>query len=96
MHHRAAPICAASRRAQALLSISRMTARRWLLVAGALAVLLLMASVVALFFVDEPLRRYTETKMNASLIAFIAGLVENAFFKAILPGFDAPLRRSHR
>ena len=96
MHHRAAPIRAASRRAQALLSISRMTARRWLLVAGALTVLLLMASVVALFFVDEPLRRYTETKMNASLIAFIAGLVENAFFKAIRPGFDAPLRRSHR
>jgi len=95
VHHRAAPIRAASRRAQALLSISRMS-RRWLLVAGALAVLLLMASVVALFFVDEPLRRYTETKMNASLIAFIAGLVENAFFKAILPGFDAPLRRSHR
>jgi hypothetical protein len=33
---------------------------------------------------------------NTSLIATIAGLVENAFFKAILPGFDAQLRRSHR
>jgi hypothetical protein len=44
-----------------------MTTRRWLLAVGALVVLLLVASVVALFFVDEPLRRYTETKMNASL-----------------------------
>jgi len=34
---------------------------------GALLVLLLVASVVALFFIDEPLRRYTEVKMNASL-----------------------------
>ena len=44
-----------------------MTTRRWLLAAGALVVLLLVASVVALFFIDEPLRRYTEVKMNASL-----------------------------
>ena len=29
--------------------------------------LLLVASVTALFFIDEPLRRYTERKMNASL-----------------------------
>lgn len=49
---------------------ARMTTRRWLLVAGALAVLLLVASVVALFFVDEPLRRYTEAKMNASLTGY--------------------------
>jgi hypothetical protein len=44
-----------------------MTTRRWIVAAGALVVLLLIASVVALFFVDEPLRRYTEAKMNASL-----------------------------
>ena len=31
-----------------------------------------------------------------SLVATVVGLVENAFFKAILPGFDAQLRRSHR
>ncbi len=35
-------------------------------------------------------------KPNTSLIATAAGLVENAFFKAILPGFDAQLRRSRR
>ena len=46
---------------------SRMTTRRWPLAAGGLVVLLLVASLVALFFVDEPLRRYTESKMNASL-----------------------------
>ncbi|HEY7038282.1 MAG TPA: DUF748 domain-containing protein [Methylomirabilota bacterium] len=44
-----------------------MSTRRWLLAGGALAALLLVASVVALFFIDEPLRRYTEGKMNASL-----------------------------
>jgi hypothetical protein len=44
-----------------------MTPRRWLLAAGALVVLVIVASGVALFFIDEPLRRYTEAKMNASL-----------------------------
>ena len=44
-----------------------MTTRRWIVAAGALVALLLIASVVALFFIDEPLRRYTEAKMNASL-----------------------------
>ncbi|HEX7213923.1 MAG TPA: DUF748 domain-containing protein [Methylomirabilota bacterium] len=44
-----------------------MTTRRWLVAAGALVALVLIASVVALFFIDEPLRRYTEAKMNASL-----------------------------
>jgi hypothetical protein len=44
-----------------------MTTRRWLVTAGALVALALIASVVALFFIDEPLRRYTEAKMNASL-----------------------------
>ena len=44
-----------------------MTMRRWLVACGALIVLLLLASAVALFFIDEPLRRYTEAKMNASL-----------------------------
>ncbi|HUM15338.1 MAG TPA: DUF748 domain-containing protein [Candidatus Nitrosotalea sp.] len=44
-----------------------MPARRWLVAVSALVALLLVASVVALFFIDEPLRRYTEAKMNASL-----------------------------
>lgn len=44
-----------------------MTTRRWIVAAGALVALVLIASVVALFFIDEPLRRYTEAKMNASL-----------------------------
>jgi hypothetical protein len=44
-----------------------MTTRRWLVAGSALVALLLVASVVALFFIDEPLRRYTEAKMNASL-----------------------------
>ena len=44
-----------------------MTPRRWLLAVGALVVLMLVASGIALFFIDEPLRRYTEAKMNASL-----------------------------
>ena len=44
-----------------------MNARRWILGVGALVVLLVVASVVALFFIDEPLRRYTEAKMNANL-----------------------------
>ena len=39
---------------------------------GALVVLLLVAVVVALFFIDEPLRRYTEAKMNASLKGYTA------------------------
>jgi hypothetical protein len=30
---------------------------------------------------------------DTSLVATIAGLVQNAFFKAILPGFEAQLRR---
>jgi uncharacterized protein DUF748 len=46
---------------------SRVTTRRWIVAAGALVALVLIASVVALFFIDEPLRRYTEAKMNASL-----------------------------
>jgi len=46
---------------------SRMTTRRWIVAAVALVALVLVASVVALFFIDEPLRRYTEAKMNASL-----------------------------
>lgn len=33
---------------------------------------------------------------NPSIVDTIAGLVENAFFKAILPGFDAELRRFRR
>jgi hypothetical protein len=30
---------------------------------------------------------------NTSTLAAVTGLVQNAFFKAILPGFDASLRR---
>ena len=44
-----------------------MTTRRWMITGGALVALALIASVIALFFIDEPLRRYTEAKMNASL-----------------------------
>jgi uncharacterized protein DUF748 len=51
---------------------ARMTTRRWLLAVAALAMLLLVASFIALFFVDEPLRRYTEAKMNASLEGYTA------------------------
>ena len=53
---------------------ARMTTRRWLLAAGALATLLLAASLIALFFVDEPLRRYTEARMNASLEGYTVRL----------------------
>jgi hypothetical protein len=51
-----------------------MTTRSWLLAASALVVLLLVASVVALFFIDEPLRRYTEAKMNASLEGYTVSI----------------------
>ena len=44
-----------------------MNTRRWIIGLGALVVLLIVASAVALFFMDEPLRRYTEAKMNARL-----------------------------
>jgi uncharacterized protein DUF748 len=44
-----------------------MTRRRWIVAAVALVVLAGLASAVALFFIDEPLRRYTEAKMNARL-----------------------------
>jgi len=33
---------------------------------------------------------------NVSIIETIVTLVQNAFFKAILPGFDAELRRTRR
>jgi hypothetical protein len=33
---------------------------------------------------------------NVSIIETIVRLVQNAFFKAILPGFDAELRRTRR
>jgi hypothetical protein len=35
-------------------------------------------------------------KPNTSIIDTIGGLVQNAFFKAILPGFDAQVRRTRR
>ena len=49
-----------------------MTTGRWLIVGGALVALLVVATVVALFFIDEPLRRYTQAKMNASLEGYTA------------------------
>ena len=50
--------------------LGRTTTRRWLTAVAALVVLLVVAVVVALFFIDEPLRRYTEAKMNASLVGY--------------------------
>jgi hypothetical protein len=44
-----------------------MPRRRWIIVVVALIALVGLASAIALFFVDEPLRRYTEAKMNARL-----------------------------
>ncbi|MEX2221291.1 MAG: DUF748 domain-containing protein [Candidatus Rokuibacteriota bacterium] len=49
-----------------------MNRRRWAVAAVALLVLVGLASAVALLFVDEPLRRYTEAKMNASLKGYTA------------------------
>src|SRR5882672_4998328 len=66
---------ASPRRACALLLVLRMitmTRRRWIVAAVALIALAGLASVVALFFVDEPLRRYTEAKMNARLKGYTA------------------------
>lgn len=59
-----------------------MTTRRWLLAVGALVALLLVASV-ALFFVDERLRRYTEAKMNASLDGYTATIGRMHFTLAL-------------
>lgn len=47
--------------------MNAVTRRRWVVVAVTLLVLIGLASAAALFFVDEPLRRYTEAKMNARL-----------------------------
>src|SRR5258705_8290659 len=66
---------ASRRRACALLLVFRMitmTRRRWIVAAVALIALAGLASVVALFFIDEPLRRYTEAKMNARLQGYTA------------------------
>jgi hypothetical protein len=49
-----------------------MTRRRWIVAAVALVALVGLASVIALFFIDEPLRRYTEAKMNARLKGYTA------------------------
>ena len=49
-----------------------MTRRRWIVAAVALLALVGLASVIALFFIDEPLRRYTEGKMNARLKGYSA------------------------
>ncbi|MGH7399977.1 MAG: DUF748 domain-containing protein [Candidatus Rokuibacteriota bacterium] len=44
-----------------------MTRRRWIITGVALLALVVVASAAVLLFIDEPLRRYTEAKMNASL-----------------------------
>jgi hypothetical protein len=44
-----------------------MTTCRWIIGVGAFAAVIGLAAVVALFVANEPLRRYTETKMNAHL-----------------------------
>ncbi len=49
-----------------------MTRRRWIVAAVALVALAGLASAIALFFIDEPLRRYTEAKMNARLQGYTA------------------------
>jgi uncharacterized protein involved in outer membrane biogenesis len=49
-----------------------MTRRRWIGAAVALLTLAGLASAIALFFIDEPLRRYTEAKMNARLKGYTA------------------------
>jgi len=49
-----------------------MTRRRWIVLAVALVALVGLASATALFFIDEPLRRYTEAKMNARLKGYTA------------------------
>ncbi|MGH7348700.1 MAG: DUF748 domain-containing protein [Candidatus Rokuibacteriota bacterium] len=49
-----------------------LTRRRWIVAAVALLALVGLASAAALFFVDEPLRRYTEAKMNARLKGYTA------------------------
>src|SRR5258706_4473214 len=49
-----------------------MPRRRWTALAVALVALLGLGSAIALFFIDEPLRRYTEAKMNARLKGYTA------------------------
>ncbi|HEY7435212.1 MAG TPA: DUF748 domain-containing protein [Methylomirabilota bacterium] len=49
-----------------------MTRRRWAVAAVTLVVLAGLASAAALFFLDEPLRRYTEAKVNARLKGYTA------------------------
>jgi len=49
-----------------------MTRRRWIVAGAGLLILAGLASVTALFFIDEPLRRYTEAKMNARLKGYTA------------------------
>jgi hypothetical protein len=44
-----------------------MPRRRWIIATAVLLAIAGLASITALFFIDEPLRRYTEAKMNARL-----------------------------
>jgi hypothetical protein len=47
---------------------------RWIIMAAVLIALIIVASVAALFFADEPLRRYTEAKMNAPLKGYTVNI----------------------
>lgn len=82
--------------------------RHWLAITVPIALVVIAAYAVA-FMLDEPLRRYTEGKMNRALKGYTARiktldfvsavdvvirLVQNAFFKSILPGFDLEVARS--
>jgi hypothetical protein len=50
----------------------RLPSRRWTVIALVVLLVVVGASVVALFFIDEPLRRYTESKVNARLKGYHA------------------------
>jgi hypothetical protein len=49
-----------------------MPRRCWIVATAALLAVAALTSVAALFFIDEPLRRYTEAKMNARLQGYTA------------------------
>ena len=84
--------------------------RHWLLISVPIALVVIAAYLVA-FMLDEPLRRplfkdmkiYSPTDIsgridnpNVSALDVVIRLVQNAFFKAILPGFDVEIARAGR
>jgi hypothetical protein len=52
--------------------------RRWMIAGIALGLVLLVAYVVA-FLIDEPLRRYTEVKMNRALKGYTVHITKLNF-----------------